>query len=380
MYLLTFSNASRHGRRSGASGFTIIEMTVAMGVGLLILGAAFTLLNQLIKMSETVVKIAEMNQNLRAGTDLIIRDLTNSAGGIPIGGVSLPGGAGCAVAKRPGPGLAAPPAPLGPQTFSNCAAGSMGALPAVSPGQQLGPTINTKTSDEITMISVDQSFAVANVPTALVPTTIAAHPAACTIATCTGWTLTVPAAPSIAAGSTTAVNVGDIYMFINTNGAALGYVTAVNSGANTITFDMGDPPALNQPRAAAGTLSSLGPGGVYPATKVYKILMVSYFLDNTQAGNPRLMRQLGDNAALAPALAVADGINFLEISYDLSDGATTDVRDVLSLAPHTPNEVRKVNLSIAANTQPLSSGPRKIFVNDINTAVTVRDLAYRNAY
>ena len=369
MYRLTSSYASGHGRRSGASGFTLIEMTVAMGTGLVILGVAFTLLNQLIGVSESVVKIAEMNQNLRASTDLMVRDFTVAAGGIPIGGVSLPSGAGCTTVKRPGPVAAAP-------TFSNCAAGSMGVLPAISPGQGLGPTVNGKTSDEVTMISVDQRFAVANVPTALAPTIIAAHPAACTIATCTGWTLTVPAAPSIAAGSTTAVNVGDIFMFSNANGTALGMVTAVNSGANTITFDKADPLGMNQPNSVAGSLSNLGPGGVYPSTKVYKILMSSYYLDNSQAGNPRLMRQISNGAAMA----VADGINFLQISYDLSDGATTDVRDVLSLAPHTPNEIRKVNLSIAANSQPLSGGKRQIFVNTINTAVTIRDLAYRSNY
>jgi hypothetical protein len=355
---------------------------IAMAVGLIVLGGAFMLLNQLVNVSASIVKMADMNQNLRAGTDLIVRDLTITAAGIPIGGVSLPGGAGCVAVNRPGP--ASPVV-----TFSNCTAGAappcldsapppMGALPAVSPGECLGPTINTKTSDEITMISVDQTFAVGNIPVPLVPTSITIQPAGCAPPSCTGWTLTLPAAPSIAAGSSTAVNVGDIFMFSNSNGTALGMVTAVNSGANTITFDNTDALSLNQPNAAAGTLSNLGPGGVYPTTNVYKISMISYYLDNSQAGNPRLMRQIGN----ATPLAVGDGINFLEISYDLSDGVTTDVRDVLSLTPHTPNEIRKVNVSTAANSQPVprSTGTPTIFVNSINTAVTVRDLAYRNNY
>jgi len=381
-HLTSTKHDSEHFCRLGTSGFTLAELMIAMAAGLIVLGGAFVLLNQLVNVSGSIVKIADTNQNLRAGTDLIVRDLTIAAAGIPIGGVSLPGGAGCVAVKRPGP---ASPA----VTFSNCATGAtppclssapslMGVLPAVSPGQCLGPTINTKTSDEITIISVDQTFAVANVPVPLVPTSITIHPAACAPPSCTGWTLTVPAAPSIAAGSTTAVNVGDIFMFSNSNGTALGMVTAVNSGANTITFDDTDALNLNQPNAAAGTLSNLGPGGVYPTTDAYKIYMVSYYLDNSQAGNPRLMRQIGN----ATPLAVADGINFLEISYDLSDGVTTDVRDVLSLAPHTPNEIRKVNLSVAANSQPVarSTGTPTVLVNSINTAVTIRDLAYRNNY
>jgi type II secretory pathway pseudopilin PulG len=388
MYRLTSnSHAPEDGRHTGVQGFTLIEMLVSTGVTVVFLAGAFTLLGQLTNVSDSIVKMADMNQNLRAATDIMARDLTGSAGGVPIGGIPLPSGAGCTVVNRPGPGLAAPPAPLGPQTFSNCSAGAMGVMPAISPGQQLGPTINGQVSDEVTMISIDQNFAVNYVPVFLLPTTIALVPAACAPPACTGWTLTVPGSPSIAPtmgspaiSNPTAVNVGDIYLFSNFHGMALGMVTAVAATTpGTITFASGDSLGLNQPNAAAGTLSSLGPGGAWPPTNVYKILMVSYYLDNTMAGNPRLMRQLENS----PAMEMADRINFLEFSYDLSDGVTTNVRDVLSLAPHTPNEIRKVNISIAANSQTLaqqtSKAPR-VLADSINTAVTIRDLAYRNNY
>jgi hypothetical protein len=364
----------------------MIEFLVATVVTLVLLAGAFTLLGQLMNVSDSVVKMADMNQNLRVAADIIARDLTASAGGIPIGGLSLPGGAGCTVVGRPGPGLAAPPAPLGPQTFSNCTAGSMGVMPALSPGEQLGPTINGKVSDEITMISIDQNFAVNFVPVALAPTSIALYPAGCTPPGCNGWNVVVPATPSIAptigtppAANPTAVGGGDIYMFSNAIGTALAVATGVNVVTNTITFASGDSLGLNQPNAAAGTLSSIGPGGVYPATNVYKIQMISYYLDNTMPGNPRLMRQVGN----APAMEMADRINFLQFSYDLSDGATTNVRDVLSLAPHSANEIRKVNISIAANSQTLaqqSDAAPRVLADSINTAITIRDLAYRNNY
>jgi prepilin-type N-terminal cleavage/methylation domain-containing protein len=368
MYRHISSRASGHVGRSGAPGFTLIELLITLGIGLVLLGATFKLFIQSRKVMASTARITDMNQNLRGGAELLMRDLTIAAAGIPIGGVPLPGGTGCQAVKRPGP--ASPPA-----TFSNCAAGSMGVLPAISPGSGLGPTINGKTTDEVTMIAVDQNFAVNNVPVALAPTSITADPVGCT-SSCRGWILTVPASPSIDAGSTTAVSVNDIFMFSNSNGAALGMVTAVNPTAHTITFDQGDPLSLNQPGAAAGTLSSLGPGGVYPQTLAYKIRMISYYLDNTQSGNPRLMQQIGNSTPMA----VADGINALVISYDLSDGVTTDVRDVLSVTPHTPNEIRKVNLALAANSPPLVLGLRKMFVSEIKTAVTIRDLAYRNNY
>jgi len=358
-------------RRSGAPGFTLVELLIAMGISLVLMSGAYTLFLQSRKVIESAVKTVDMNQNLRAGADLIIRDLKVAAAGIPIGGVPLPSGTGCRAVTRPGP--ASPAA-----TFSNCTAGSMGVLPAISPGQGMGPTqYNGQHSDEITMINVDQTFAVNNVPVALAPTSMTADPPGCP-SSCQGWILTVPALPSIAADSTTAVNVGDIFMFSNANGAALGMVTAVNPTANTITFDNGDPLGLNQPSAAAGTPSNLRSGMpmVYPQTVAYKILMTSYYLDTSKPGNPRLMQQIGNGTPMA----VADGINVLAISYDLSDGVTTDVQDVLSLMPHTPNEIRKVNLSIAANSPRLSNGLRKIFVSTINTAVTIRDLAYRNNY
>jgi Tfp pilus assembly protein PilW len=350
-------------------------MMIAMALSLLVLGAAGSLFLQTRKIIEATVKMTDMNENLRAGTELMIRDLTNAAGGIPIGGVSLPGGTGCSAVKRPGPSSTT--------TFSNCTAGAMGVLPAIAPGQGLGPTINATSSDMITMISVDQTFAVNNVPVALQPT-ITGHSATCTTASCgtascSGWVLTVPATPSIAAGSTTAVNVGDLFMFSNATATALGMVTAVNPTAHTLTFDTGDPLSVNQPGAAAGTLRSFCSAGTYPlplAIAAYKIRLVSYYLDTSQSGNPRLMQQISTGTPLV----VADGIHRLQISYDLSDGVTTDVRDVLSLPPHTPNEIRKVNLSIAATSQRLASGIRKIFVNDLNTAVTVRGLAFRNNY
>lgn len=369
MYRLTSSHAAGHVRRSGAPGFTLIELLIAMGMSLVLLSGAVTLFLQTRKVIESAVKTADMNQNLRAGADLMMRDLTVAAAGIPIGGVPLPSGTRCRAVTRPGP--ASPAA-----TFSNCTAGSMGVLPAISPGPGLGPTqYNGLHSDEITIINVDQTFAVSNVPVALAPTSITADPPGCT-SSCQGWILTVPAAPSIAAGSTTAVNVDDLFMFSNSNGAALGMVTAVNPTANTITFDNGDPLGLNQPNAAAGTLSNLRSGTpmVYPQTVAYKLLMTSYYLDTSKPGNPRLMQQIGNGTPMA----VADGINFLDISYDLSDGVTTHVQEMLS--PHTPNEIRKVNLSIAANSQRLAHGPRKMFVSAINTAVTIRDLAYRNNY
>src|SRR5437773_11034334 len=119
MYRLTSSHVSEHVRRSGAPGFTLIELMIAMGLSLTLLSGAFMLFLQSRKVIESTVKTADMNQNLRAGTDLMIRDLTATAGGIPIGGVPLPSGIGCRAVTRPGP--ASPVA-----SFSNCTAGSMG--------------------------------------------------------------------------------------------------------------------------------------------------------------------------------------------------------------------------------------------------------------
>jgi hypothetical protein len=376
---------------AASAGFTVIELMFAMALTLIVMGAAFTLFSQLFSASQSAASIADMNQNLRGGVDLIARNLTSTAGGIPVGGIPMPQGSGATAVTWPGPAFAA-----GCGTFP----ANGGVLSAITPGYQCGPTIVTgvkpQTTDKITTIAIDQVFegsplttpSTYQVPLSLAATGSAAgippYPAGCAASplpplpsACSGWQVTVvgPAGFNLGSGQYQ-INAGDLIMFNNTHGYALGMVTAVDTVNNLITFQNTDPLGLNQPGASSGTPASLANSdGTWPATVAYKIDMTTFFLQNPGLGQqPALMEQYD----AAPAVPIALGINVLQFHYDLSDGTTGWTGPLV--APEANNLIAKVNLTAWGATPPLPNSTRQIFTNALNTSVTIRDLAYRNKY
>ena len=111
---------------------------------------------------------------------------------------------------------------------------------------------------------------------------------------------------------------GDIILFTNALGSAMQMVSDVNG--QVVTFAAGDAMGLNQRAAPQGTLMQLTSGpGVFPPTTATRINLVSYYIDNaTDPTTPRLVRQVN----LGARLAVALGIENLQMTYDLVDGAT----------------------------------------------------------
>ena len=82
--------------------------------------------------NDAAAQVADSNQNLRAATNLMIRDLMQAGRGIPTGGVPIPSGAGTTLLNRPGPIGAA-------YTFDNV---NYTTLFAVVAGPGLGPTVD----------------------------------------------------------------------------------------------------------------------------------------------------------------------------------------------------------------------------------------------
>ena len=331
----------------GCAGFTLLELLVAMGLSMIILAVAFDIFNRLYDVSETVGALSEMNQNLRAGVNLVARDLTASGEGIPIGGIPIPNGPGSSPVRRPGPGVN----PFPPTTT---------VWPSLTPGYNLGPNFMGLNSDIITIIAVNSLSQLSTYPLVGI--------------TASGDQITVDPRTNIGAAPSQVV-AGDLIMLTNTNGSALGMATLVDATTNKISFSSGDPLNLNQPAAKSGTIAKLtNPGSppTYPATYAYKVTMLTYFLDvTTDASHPKLMRQIG----AATASPVALDIYSLQLSYDLADGVTTNRRDVT-----TPNQIRKVNLFVSARSPDIARRTRQYFNNTISTAVTVRNLAYVNKY
>lgn len=354
------------GRRLPASysnphGLALVEMLVATAIAVLLLGAAFHFFDDLESMTESVSVMSEVNESLRSSTDLITRDLYAAGTSIPTGGIAIPSGTGSEQVTRPGPGSTYFPA-------------TNGVLSVITPGYQLSGTIDGKTSDETTVIMVDQNWV------GMAPLEITGI----TSSSSSGYTVNV-AVPSsctenctIAAGGAYNVNQYDLLMFSNPNGQpVLGMVTNVDTTSNILYF-AADPLNLDQVCAAsgcAGSVDSLAQDGVYPnGMTLTKIDMITYYLDNSNPLHPyTLMREVGDSTPTA----VAYGINFLQFTYDLSTGGSGSTN---LTSPANPNQISKVNLLISGISDHALRRSKQYYSTSVATAVTIRNLEYVNQF
>ena len=329
------------------SGFSLIELLVAVAITIAIVGVSMDALNQGQRASEAISLMSDMNENLRAGMDQLQHDMVLAGSGIPVGGISIPNGSGVPINQ---------PSPTGhAYTFAIGAT----SISAVTPGYGLGPLISgTQNSDMVTVIYADnQTFPpdtatypqgqpldanFINDPTAVSPDT----PCNGSINS-TGTSATFDANCVVFDAGNGAIAIGDLIMFSNAQGNTLEYVTGVND--QTLTFAKGDPYDLNGRTDSSGTIYQLQTSldsGTYPVTTATRIWMVTYYLDNTNPLGPRLMRQVNFFTA-EPA---AESIEALWITYNFvgtTCGATC-ANQPIPPAGMNANQMMSTNIFLGA--------------------------------
>jgi prepilin-type N-terminal cleavage/methylation domain-containing protein len=135
-------------RRRSQAGFSLMEVLVSIGIMTVIMGSTMGALSQAMKANETAMLVTSMNNTLRTGMDLMIRDLLQVGSGMPVGhAVLIPSGTGSARINLPGP----------PGTAWTSVAGDPD-LNAVNPGPGLGPILNGAATDTITTLAADSTF------------------------------------------------------------------------------------------------------------------------------------------------------------------------------------------------------------------------------
>ena len=77
-----------------ARGFTLVEMLVAVALGLMVLAATTQLFKGGMDATIMVTQSSEMQQNVRSTLNLVAKDVSMAGSGLPPGGLSLPYGAG----------------------------------------------------------------------------------------------------------------------------------------------------------------------------------------------------------------------------------------------------------------------------------------------
>ncbi len=377
-----------------ASGFTLIEMLIALALSAIVLGAAFNYFGDVETMTQSVSVMSQVNENLRGAAELMARDLYAAGTGVPVDGIPLPNGTGSAPVARPG---------AGDTTFP--VSTNNGVLSVITPGSGLSGVIDaqsvyTQPSDAITILKEDeswteqawngqnqnwseQSLSVTNGGIAYTQsngyTVTATFPTSCT-----------PCA---------AVSVGDLLLFTTaSDGYALGMVTtpapafSTSNGTTTATIAFGaDSLGLNQACAAqgcAGTIDSLESNpqtqpGVYPAgITLTKIDMITYYLTNSNPAHPyTLMRVLGNGAPSA----VAYGIAGLSLTYDAVNQGSPPQLDAADQNPTCaggwcPNQIRTVHLTLYATSNNLLRQSGQYYQNSIVSSITLQNLEYSNQF
>lgn len=388
-------------KTASESGFTLLELLIAMGVMLVVLAGTAEILSSAIAGEAAASQTLTMNGHLRAAMDLVQRDLIQAGQGLPVGRrLGVVHGTGAQRIVRPGPAAAGICA--GVDTFPD-----IPTLPAVSVGPDLGPAINGRCTDVITILAADNLFG--QVPVAAV----AANSRSAIIHD----SVNITDDPDVDSDN---LRPGDLLMLTKSNLSVLMQVTDVTG--QTVTFGTGadDPLNLNQFRTDVNDATFLGTMNRYRVTApadpsvpfadpsdptgqgqgpslATRIRLVTYFVD-TSARVPRLMRVVGRGQPNA----VAIGVETFRLSYDLADqaGNPTDVRmdnDDLGGTgacpddPGTPevegcseNQIRKVNvvLSMAVETPQESTLLRhgQQARSTLYSQVSLRSLAFVDRY
>ncbi|HKS77142.1 MAG TPA: prepilin-type N-terminal cleavage/methylation domain-containing protein [Terriglobales bacterium] len=364
-------------------GFTLLELVVAMAIGLIVLGAAVSLFTRAVNLSFMVTQRAEMQQNGRAALDMMAKDISLAGAGIPSGGVQLPDGAGATASK-----FACDTTqcyvtnnqfPLSNNLFGLIPNPSVG-LPLKTTSGALGPN-----TDVLTVAYTDSTFPL-NQYTAVFMNT-AGTLVQFQIPNPLPIPLPTPWPPTAVNDPAQGLAPGDLVLLTNNVGSAVAEVTLVAAaGANVnVTFADLDTLNVNQSAAALGNIKAIAGGS---GTVASRLLLISYYIDipagsdgvryTTDDGPPRLMRQIGGH----PPTPVAENISGLQVTYDIfndvSGVATAGLRDAGMSTGQSPNEIRKVNL-IVSTRSPLQ-GVVGYQTLDLATAVSARDMSFKNRY
>lgn len=335
---------TRREREKDSRGFTLVELLVAIAIGLLALGAATMLFKKGIDITQTVTQRADLQQNARAGVNAMVRDITLAATDLPTGGIELPQSA----------------APLQPRF--GCTGGGLcyltngnnvfqgGRLFYVNPHTQDGAVIGNITPDSLVVAYSDP---------AMVLGTVTLSPAG----DLTASKIQVTAPPANIASQQNGISVGDLIWLSNTNSSAIGVVTAFD-GIDTISFASGDPLNINQPPTnsgggitgnVSGNITSnlanqpiTNPPVIPAGIQAQRIFLVTYFVSQDATGRRLLMRQVNAH----PATPVAENVENLQVTYDTIDNTVSPPVPVVNQnnPAASPNSIRNVNIALTVRT------------------------------
>ena len=345
-------------KRKLEGGFSLMEALVALAIAFLVMTAAAMMVTKGLQTTELVVARAEMQQDGRAAMNSILRDLSLAGTGMPIGGVQLPTGVGSSASRF---------ACSGGKCFLKNNSFPANHMFAVLPDAN-DASIARGSADAVTVAYVDTSV---NLGTAVAIT---------------------PSGSQVTLASVTGLNVGDLIILNNVHGSAIGMITSITAGNNTVNFTDADQFNINQSGAANGNIAALKdppPGNAYPTTTLNRLSLISYFLqqspgpDGTMGTDDdqwQLMRQIGS----LPATPVIDGVENVQFSYDIFDDDAANPGGTLKTnnktANGTPGLIRKINVALSIRSTRRVQVTRNFSRMTLVGAVSPRNLSFQDRY
>ena len=334
-------------------GSSVLELTMSTLLTGVVLLAGGALFRPAIDVSHMVIQRAAMQQSARSAMDVISRDLRLAGNGIPGGGIQLPAGAG-SVPPKFACDSGSCYLTVSDNQYSNAR------LYALTTGDEMGEVVNGILTDIVTVAYRDPNSNLDEYPL----TEVSVNGNQIRFDTSTSPAYDDP---------DTGVKSGDVLLLCNMNGCAAGAVTSVQAGNGLV--DLGaDPLDINQPSAAFGNIASL----MNPASEIraFRILVVTYYIDASNPDALRLMRQVNAH----PSQVAAFNVENLQLSYDIFDQNSSTVTNDLSDAGGTPNQIRKINLSLGARSPGEALFQRGYERLILTTSVSPRNLRYRDLY
>ncbi|HEV7674784.1 MAG TPA: hypothetical protein VGQ12_09665 [Candidatus Angelobacter sp.] len=344
--------------RTGQHGLSLMEALVGMLVASVVLAAGATLVTKALQITDLVMVRSEMQQDGRAAINSLLKDLSLAGTGMPVGGVQLPTGTGST------------------KSLLACAGGVCFLKNHLFPGNHMYPVlpdpndgnVQQGTPDAVTTVYIDRTL---NLGTAANIT---------------------PSGSQIDLPSVAGINIGDLIILSNVHGSAIGMVTGVLTASNSVLFSSSDPLNINQPGAANGNIAALqdpGPGNKYPTTTAARILVITYYLQQSAGpdgtfgnddDNWQLMRQVNGQQPVP----VMDGVENLQVTYDVYDDTAGNASTTLvtnnKTANNTPGLIRKVNVVMNVRST-RKTGPTKSLGHlTLAAAVSPRNLSFRDRY
>lgn len=336
---------------NGQKGFTLLELTIAMVVFMVVTASVFGLL-QVAQKSRTIVsENTGLNKNVRLALNLVGRDTYNAGFGYPLRNtVVLPDNRVAILLGIP------------PDVDS-----TRDTIPPIIAGDNINlntynPTPNTRT-DQVTFLFKDNTFNLIGG---------VSQPLSINAATTTtgGIDEIVPVS-----GSNSVCAVNDIYIVTGNTGSTLGLSTAL-SGTNKIQFANGDVLGFNQ-TGTSGPLRSI----TTPAS-LMRVSMVTYFV----TADGTLTRR--EYANRLPVAAFVDeplvyGVENFQIVYIMDDGAvlsnpSAGPNGIAGDADDTPANlaaVRQIRFTVSVRSNELNAANQPYRVSQTSTFST-RNLGY----